>query len=244
MSSAVSKDKMTAYERWEMTSFDADHSQNSHATPKQNEQEKLQDQVQQEGYNAGYKEGYKEGYEQAYEEGQKAGNEEMQSKLQKGVQESISAIEQLAQHFTNELAKTHQDIGNDFINLAIDLAQAMTKAHFDLHPEAINDIVTEAVNLVPQIHQPAYILLHPLDAKIVEENLAQQLKPDGWKIIADQHIERGGCKIETAHNIIDATTPTRWARLTTILQKQKTHPINQDNQVNQNNQNNTTETPN
>ena len=221
MSDVISKDKMTAYQRWEMTSFNETHSHSNLAVPKQNEHEKQQNQLHQEAYSVGYKEGYKEGYEQAYEEGEKAGFAEMQSKLQKEVQESISSIEKLGQHFAVELANAHSEVGGDFISLAIDLAQAMTKAHFELHPEAITDIVSEAISLIPHIHQPAHILLNPLDAKIIEENLSQKLKPEGWKIIADQHIERGGCKIETAQNIVDASFSTRWSRLTEYLQAQK-----------------------
>ena len=216
MSNVISKDKLTAYQRWEMTSFNENNDSNethSRSMPAQTELEKLQIQAKTEAYAIGYK----EGYEQGFEEGEKAGFAEMQTKMQLEIQESISHIEQCGQQFVLELAKAHDEVGKDFIQLAIDLAQSMTKTQIQLHPESIVSIVEESINLLPLIHQPAQIFLHPLDAKIIEENLSQKLAPDGWKIMADQTIERGGCRLETAHNIIDSTVTTRWARLTEQL---------------------------
>ncbi|MFX5705399.1 FliH/SctL family protein [Acinetobacter baumannii] len=46
--------------------------------------------------------------------------------------------------------------------------------------------------------------------------MAQQ----GWKIEEDAHLDRGGCRVETRTNQIDATTPTRWQRLGESLSKQ------------------------
>lgn len=215
LSNVISKDKLTAYQRWEMTSFNEElpsHT-NSHELPAQTDLEKLQIQAKTEAYAIGYK----EGYEQGFEEGEKAGFAEMQSRMQAEIQESILHIEQCGQQFASELANAHDEIGKDFIQLAIELAQAMTKTQIQLNPESINAIVEESISLLPFIHQPAQIFLHPLDAKIVQENLSKKLEPDGWKIVHDQNIERGGCRLETAHNIIDSTVSTRWARLTDQL---------------------------
>ena len=212
MSKLISKDQLTAYQRWEMTSFNEDSLPNTHHFTKKTEQtelEKIQIQAKTEAYTIGYK----EGYEQGFEEGEKAGYAEIQAKQQ----ESISYITQLGHQYALELAKVHHEVGKDLIGLAIDLAHAMTKAHFQFHPEAITDIVNEAIASLPLVHQPAQIFLHPLDAQIVKQHLTQQLEPDGWKIVADHHIERGGCKLETAHNIIDASISTRWNRLTEML---------------------------
>lgn len=213
LSNAISKDKLTAYQRWEMPSFNENNESPSHVMPAQTELEKLQIQAKTEAYAIGYK----EGYEQGFEEGEKIGFAQIQSTMQAEIQESISHIEQCAQQFTLELAKAHDEIGKDFIQLAIDLAQAMTKTQIQLHPESIIAIVEESINLLPLIHQPAQIFLHPLDAKIIEENLSTKLALDSWKIMADHAIERGGCRLETAHNIIDSTVTTRWARLTQQL---------------------------
>jgi flagellar assembly protein FliH len=213
LSNVISKEKLTAYQRWEMTSFNDDNESHSKVLPAQTELEKLQIQAKTEAYAIGYK----EGYEQGFEEGEKAGFAEIQTRMQAEIQESISTIEQCGQQFALELSKAHDEIGKDFILLAIDLAQAMTKTQLQLHPESIISIVEESIQLLPVIHQPAQIFLHPLDAKIIEENLSKKLEQDGWKIVSDNTIERGGCRLETAHNIIDSTVTTRWERLTDQL---------------------------
>ncbi len=41
----------------------------------------------------------------------------------------------------------------------------------------------------------------------------------GWRVIDDPTIERGGCKVDTASNQIDATVASRWQRLSLALGK-------------------------
>lgn len=214
MSSALPKEQQTAFQRWEMTSFgDARPAQIERATQaakvSQAEIAAIKEQARNEAYTAAYKEAYAVGYQ----EGQQAGTLEMQAQLR----QSMQMLDVLKNNFKHQLAQAHHDIGQDLIALAIDLAGAMTQYQFEHHSEAIMQIVKDAIDTLPAIHQPAQIFLHPDDLQLIKNLMGDVLEKDGWRLIQDSHLTRGGCRIETAQNMIDATYETRWARLTDVL---------------------------
>ena len=51
------------------------------------------------------------------------------------------------------------------------------------------------------------------DATLLRTSMGEQLLQTGWKVFEDNQIERGGCRVETAHSQIDATLPKRWQRI-------------------------------
>jgi len=51
----------------------------------------------------------------------------------------------------------------------------------------------------------------------VRHGMAEELTKGGWRIIENASIARGGCKVETATNQIDAQAAARWNRLTHAL---------------------------
>jgi flagellar assembly protein FliH len=131
--------------------------------------------------------------------------------------ETLDRLSQLKENFEQQLANAHHEIGEELLKLAIDLASAMTKTEFNVHPEAILPVVHEAIELLPSIHQPAHLVLHPDDALIIKELMGERLERESWRIINDSGLTRGGCRIETAQNLVDATYETRWSRLSDAL---------------------------
>ena len=47
-----------------------------------------------------------------------------------------------------------------------------------------------------------------------------ELQKAGWRVADDAQLERGGCRIETASNQIDAATGSRWQRIAAALGKE------------------------
>jgi len=60
-------------------------------------------------------------------------------------------------------------------------------------------------------------VLNPLDAAIVEAQLADGLQSGGWRVVADASVAPGGCRIETGSGEIDATLSKRWERVIATL---------------------------
>ncbi len=214
MSSLTPKGEMSAFQRWEMASFGDER------PSKLNEQAVRADAATQKGKvdidlakedarREGNALGFKEGYSQGIEEGRLAGKSDLEAE--------IVHLQTLVGNFSEQLSVANQSIGQDLLDLAVDLAQAMTKSKLEFDPEIIVPIVQDAIEHLPSIHQPAQLFLNPADALILKNQMSNELDQSGWRVVSDHHIERGGCKVETAQNLIDATYATRWQRLTEHL---------------------------
>jgi flagellar assembly protein FliH len=187
------KDKLTAYERWELPSFDAgggirvSGNPNGIKLPTASELEAIERQAHDEGFQAGYAEG-----------------------MQKATAEN--------QRFATLLAsleqQVDQQVSQSLLDLALELAQQMLHQALKVDPELLLEIVRDAIATLPHFNPGAHIFLHPDDAEIVRTRLGEQLAHSGWKIFEDAHITRGGARIETSHSQIDATVETRWKRIT------------------------------
>lgn len=208
MSNTLPKEKQSAYQRWEMASFGDDRpSQNISSTAsiaKLSEQlASAREKAQQEGYAAGLAEGrnagLKEGRAQAIKE--------------------VLHFQSIAKSFQEEITQANELIAQDMLDMSLDLAKAMLKSALAVRPDLILPIISEAVHYLPSVQQPALLSLNPEDAKIVRQYMGEALSKAGWRIAEDKHIERGGCRVETASNQIDASTPTRWQRIASALGK-------------------------
>ena len=105
------------------------------------------------------------------------------------------------------------------LNVALHLAKCMLKTALQVKPELILPVVQDAIDALPMRQQPALLILHPDDAKVVRDGIGEALEQDGWRVLEDAQIGRGGCKVDTASNQIDAQTAARWQRLTGALGK-------------------------
>ncbi len=61
--------------------------------------------------------------------------------------------------------------------------------------------------------------------------MGDSLAQAGWRFISDPQLTRGGCKIETPENLIDATYESRWARLTELMEKNEIETAPQTKEV-------------
>lgn len=219
MSNAMRGGDMTAFQRWEMASFgDSRPAQVEEiraasaqvAAQQHKETEIVREAAKQEGFAAGYKE--------AYERGLKDGQETAYAETMEQVQVEIQSLQQIAVAFSEQLHTASQQMGYELMHLALDIAQAMLKAKLDTDPSAILPIVEDAIAQLANVQQPAQIMLNPEDVAMVKNQLGETLSADGWRIVPDTQIERGGCKLETQHNLVDASYSTRWKKLLDSMQ--------------------------
>lgn len=209
----IPKEMMTAYQRWEMTSFGEESDTRTPTKEMQAVNDAqiaaLREKARQEGYAEGKEQGHAEGHQAGYAAGLEQGRDD--------AAKEIACLQQLAENFGNEIAQTHEIIAQDMLNLALDVAKAMLKTALQVRPELVLPIVSEAVRYLPSLQQPAILYLHPMDAQLVQRAMDAELSKAGWRVAEDTHIERGGCRIETGSNQIDATAPVRWQRIAAAL---------------------------
>ncbi len=228
----IPKELQSAYQRWEMASFDKERRDSQRALqreeqaapapaeivpqvvlPSVEEIEAMREAARQDGFAQGLQEGreqgYAEGRAQGYADGAEAGQIESAAELEN--------MRSVAATFGDAVAAADETIAADVLELALRLARGMVRTAFDVRPELIVPVVREAIGYLPVLQQPALLSLHPEDALIVRQGMADELTKGGWRIIEDAGIARGGCKVETASNQIDAQAQARWHRLTHAL---------------------------
>lgn len=240
------KEQQTAFQRWEMTSFgderpsavaarDAElqelEAQRAHELLELRMQQALQ--AQQEQMEMGPPppppldyptveelEGIREEARLAgYQDGHAAGHADALAAGKIETDKELEHVRALAGTFSTALHDADQLIANDVLGLALQLAKGMLKNALQVKPELILPIVREAIEYLPVLQQPALLMLNPEDAPVVREGIGEELEKGGWRVIEDPTIQRGGCKVDTASNQIDAQASSRWQRLSHALGK-------------------------
>ncbi|WP_051068409.1 MULTISPECIES: flagellar assembly protein FliH [unclassified Janthinobacterium] len=179
--------------------------------PTQDELDAIREQARATGHDEGVAAGRAEGYADGEAEALALG------KAASAVE--LAHLRALALAFGGALAEADQLIANEVLELALQLAKGMLKTALLVKPELVLPIVREAIEYLPVLQQPALLILNPDDAKVVREGIGEEIDKGGWRVIEDPTIERGGCKIDTASNQIDAQTSARWQRLSHALGK-------------------------
>ncbi|MFL6715067.1 MAG: FliH/SctL family protein [Burkholderiaceae bacterium] len=215
MSEALPKERQTAYQRWEMASFGEPE-----APPPAEPQ---QPQIDTEALLAEAREQIAAAREQARREGLAEGLAQgYQTGMEQGRAQALeenTLLQQLSQAFGAEIAHAKELVAQDLLDLALDLAKAMLKTALAIQPERVLPIVNDAIGYLPTLQQPALLFLHPDDALLVRERMGAELASAGWRVLDEAALERGGCRIETASNQIDAATASRWQRIAASLGK-------------------------
>jgi len=208
-SCVILKEDQSACQPWELTNFDTNSGSvtNSSAAgitlPTIEKIAAIEEQARQEGYDAGHAEGHEKGLAEGRE----------------AVARETARLQNLADTFSTEVSKADESISEQVLDLSLDLARALLKTSLTINPELVIPIVREAVRYLPALHQPAMLYLNPDDMVLVQDKIGDELTKTGWQIASDTQLEPGSCRVDTAHNQIDASLSTRWQRLTTALGK-------------------------
>ena len=232
----ISKDLQPMFKRWEMTSFGDDRASavaerraaelaaaqadaaTRAAEPSpaamasmitEEELEAIREAARQQGYAEGHEEGQATGHASGYEDGLAMGRAEAAAEL--------THLQELTTAFGTAVTEADEAIAADVLELALHLARNMVRTAFEVRPELILPVVREAVDYLPTLQQPALLVLNPEDALIVKGSIGPELEKTGWRIVEDAHVARGGCRIDTASNQIDAQIASRWQRLSHAL---------------------------
>lgn len=236
MSSIIPKEKLTAYQRWELASFgderpravkareeqaatDAQQLAAQEAARKAAEHQRALEAERLAAYHAGFEEGRAAGFEQGNAAGFEQGRADGLAQGRAEAAEERTRLHHIAQTFGDAVAQADERIAVDVLDLALDLAKAMLKTALNLRPELVIPVVAEAIRYLPTVQQPALLTLHPDDAQLVNDQLGDELSKAGWRVVEDAQLGRGGCRVETASNQIDATAPSRWQRIAAALGK-------------------------
>ncbi len=196
----IPKEQLTAFERWELPSFDTLPGGKSgpraqkHAPPITVAE---LDSLRQQAHDAGYAAGIQHARDEA------------------------AQIHVLAQNLQDAIHLVDEQIAQSLLDLSLEVARQMVREALLVKPEVILKIVGDAIGSLPHFNHNAHLVLHPDDAELVRKQMGEQLSHAGWKIFTDAQIRRGGCRVETSHSHVDATVEARWKRIVESIGQDK-----------------------
>jgi flagellar assembly protein FliH len=198
MAATTDEGKLSAWERWELASFDPQQP-TAPAVPEAAAVAPAVTGPSPEELDAIRRQARDEGYQAGYQQGQAAAREEAQR------------LGQAADQLQRSLAEMDQQVADQLLALAMEIGRQVVRRELAAQPEAILDVVREALVQLP--HQHAVIYLHPEDASLVRSYLGDSLTHSGHRILEEPRLARGGCLLESGGSQLDATVATRWRRI-------------------------------
>jgi flagellar assembly protein FliH len=193
----IPKEKLTAFQRWEMGSFDRPPAVEQVA-PEPISQERVRlptadevENIHQEAHKAGYAAGYEEGTARARTEALR--------------------FHTLAEELEQALTQIDQSVGDNLVSLAVELAEQMVRQSLAIKPDLVLATIRETLQQI--FHPHATIHLHPADAELLRRFTDEHPSHAGHRIFEDATVARGGCRVEAGSSQIDATMRTRWRRI-------------------------------
>jgi flagellar assembly protein FliH len=151
----------------------------------------------------------------AREEGHREGLEQGRREAEALLDAERAALGELSNGLALLMNDFEQSLATDVLSLSLELAKLIVRHSVKVKPDLVLSVLREAVSSLPGVDQQTTIHLHPSDASLLR-NLAENDKTFRelpWKIVEDMHVERGGCRLDTATTEVDATLETRWRRI-------------------------------
>jgi flagellar assembly protein FliH len=191
----IPKENLTAWQRWELGSFDqkkaattaAQKSSAAGSLPTAEAVERIHHDAHKQGYDAGYEEGTAR------------------------VRMEALRLHTLVEQLESALGEFDQQVAEGLLGLSLEIARQVVRQTIAARPTVILDVVREALTQLP--HQHAAIYLHPEDASLVRSYLGDQLAHLGHRIFEEATLARGGLRMEAGGSHLDAGVETRWQRV-------------------------------
>jgi len=160
------------------------------------EAEQLRREAQQQGYADGYETGLSEGFAQA--EAKTAAD--------------LARMHQILDRLIAERRRLLSETESDLVGLALAISQ---KVIGDLAGSCSAVILHLAARAVDVLGNPDDYEVHvsPQDHEMVNRALAESSIPRTWKLVADDHVTRGGCTVRHGAAQVDARPQAQLALL-------------------------------
>ncbi len=170
--------------------------------------ETLGQQLYAQGQAQGYAQGFAEGHAQATLEGQRQITEFIAHQGQEAAQ-NFGSLFASAQ---TQLADAEQVMSHGMLELACELARQILRHELSVDPDDLLVVVREAIGLLVSDSKSVLIRLNPLDLGVLEGVMRTEFADLSLNLVADAAITKGGCLVESAGTVVDATLEKRWMR--------------------------------
>jgi flagellar assembly protein FliH len=150
--------------------------------------------------------------EQSEARGYDAGMAKAKAEMEGQVNElkaRIQRLDKLLQFMSRPLEELDADVEKMLLQLTLTVGKQLARRELRIDPVQVIAIIRESVQDLPTAAREARVHLHPEDASIVRERLAEPSNERAWRIVEDPTMSRGGCVVKTETSRIDARLESR-----------------------------------
>jgi len=178
--------------------------------------------IRQEAYNEGFAVGEKEGFHST--------TLKVRQEAEQALAPKLAGLEQLMAHLFEPIAEQDTQIEKSLVDLVQHITRQVIQRELAIDSTQIEHVMREALKLLPLGVGNVRLYINPQD--FAQVKALRERHEETWRIVEDESLLPGGCRVETEHSRIDATVETRVARvmdkLFDQLHEQALHPAAPD----------------
>ncbi|MEX2334924.1 MAG: flagellar assembly protein FliH [Pseudohongiella sp.] len=177
----------------------------------------------QKGLEEGRRQGHERGLQQGLEEGRKQGSDkgyrEGTQKAEAELRQALKTLNGMMTQLSHAINEQDYQLEKALLDLSREIARNVVQRELLIDSSHIMKIVRQALATLPPSRDNVRILINPADQPLVQQ--AADEGGENWRVVANQHIDRGGCRVETDQSAVDFTTGERFAQvIEQIVQRQ------------------------
>jgi flagellar assembly protein FliH len=174
--------------------------------------------IRQDAYNEGFAIGEKEGFHSTQLKVRQEAEVALTAKLE--------SLETLMGHLLEPIADQDAQIEKSMVMLVEHVVRQVIQRELKTDSSQIGSVLREALRLLPMGAANVRILVNPQDFTLVKA--MRDRHEENWRILEDDTLLPGGCRVESEHSRIDATVESRISqaigKMFDQLHEQALHP--------------------
>jgi len=181
--------------------------------------------IRQEAYNEGFATGEREGFHST--------QLKVRQEAETALAAKLASLERLMRHLLEPIAEQDTQIEKAMVSLVGHITREVIGRELRIDSSQVTHVLREALKLLPMGAENIRIHMNPQDFALAKA--LRDRHEENWKLLEDEALLPGGCRIETDHSRIDASVETRiekaLAQLFDQLHDQALHPAAPDLRV-------------
>nr|WP_312230674.1 flagellar assembly protein FliH [Pseudomonas sp.] len=170
--------------------------------------------IRQDAYNEGFATGEKDGF--------RAGQLKAKQEADAALAGRVQALEQVMRHLFEPIADQDQQLEAAMVTLVGQVTREVIQRELSGDSSQIRQVLREALKLLPMGAENIRIHLNPQDFELVKT--LRDRHEESWRILEDDSLLPGGCRVESEHSRIDASVETRLSQaLKQLFEQQREH---------------------
>ena len=229
-SELIRADQVSAFDLWDLPSFDAE----GHHIPRQEPEPEPEpepapveeppedpevkpftieelEQIREEAYNDGFATGERDGFHS----GQLKAQQEARARLE----ERVAELESVLSHLMEPIREQDEQIEDMLLELVETMVRQVVQRELTTDSSHIRQVLRGALKALPMGAEQIRIYLNPADFETVKA--IRERHEESWRLLEDDQLLPGGCRVEAEHSLVDASRETRLEQVIEQLREKR-----------------------